>query len=159
MKPVLSVFLVAAAALLSTGCGKSSSSVVGSVTYKGSPVTGGTMLFHGSDKVIPASLGVDGNYACPNVPPGDYTVTIDTTSLKNIGDPESMMKKMAKEMGTDGSGEKLPEALSKDFAKMKEMGSMPKYTPIPEKYANKKTSGLTMKVESGSNTKDWQLTD
>ena len=160
MKTLSSVLLFAAAGLLVAGCGKSGSagnSVNGSVVYKGNPVTGGTMLFHGGDnKVYPASLGGDGKYTCPSVPAGDYTVTIDTKVLKDVVDPEAMMKKF----GGNGGSEKLPEALTKDLAKMKEVGKgMPKYVPIPEKYANSKTSTLTVKVGSGSNTQDLQLTD
>src|SRR5262249_13809738 len=70
MKTVLSVFLVATAGLLAAGCGRSTSgsSVTGSVTFKGNPVTGGTMLFHGKDKPYPASLGADGKYTCPVIP-------------------------------------------------------------------------------------------
>jgi len=146
MKTVLSVFLIAMTGLLA-GCGRSgsSSSVTGSVTYKGKPVTGGTMLLHGKDKVFPASLGPDGNYICPSVPAGEYTVTINTEGLKkNVVDPV-----------IGGEEQKLFE--NKDLAKAR--ASIPAYVPIPGKYADAKTSGLTLTVGSGSNTKDLQLTD
>jgi len=149
MKTVLSVLLVSTAGFLA-GCGRSgssASSVSGSVTYKGSPVTGGTMLFHGKDKVFPASLGPDGKYVCPSVPPGEYTVTIDTKALKKAGDSEKSSL--------------APEKETPEIAKAREMakGAMPVYVPIPSKYADAKTSGLTVTVGSGSNTKDLPLTD
>jgi len=156
--------LVVSIGLLAAGCGKrgsSGNSVAGSVTYKGNPVTGGTMLFHGKDKdgkdkVFPASLGPDGNYSCQGVPAGDYTVTVDTKWLENFGDAESMMKKMAQKAGLDGAGEKMPQ--NQGLAK-EPKGGAPKYVPIPPKYADKKTSTLTVKVESGNNSKDLPLTD
>ena len=52
-------------------------------------------MFHAGDKVFPATLGPDGHYSCPSVPPGDYTVTVDTRVLKDLLDPASMMTKMA----------------------------------------------------------------
>jgi len=157
MKTFSSVLLVATAGLLA-GCGRSGSagnSVAGSVTYKGNPVTGGTMLFHGKDKPYPATLGPDGSYTCQGVPLGDYTVTIDNKWLEKVGDAESMMKNMGR------FGEDVAGGYKEGLAKMKEMGqgTMPKYVPIPEKYANAKTSELTVKVESAKNTKDLQLTD
>ena len=160
MRIVLSVLLVSSG-LLAAGCGRrgsSGNSVSGSVTYKGNPVTGGNMLFHGKDKdgkdkAFPASLGSDGNYSCQGIPSGDYTVTVDTKWLENFGgDAESMMQKMS---GTDV---KMPQ--NEAFTKMKEAkGNGLKYVPIPPKYADKKTSTLTVKVEDGGNTKDLPLTD
>jgi len=162
MKTVLSVFLVATAALLAAGCGRSTSgsSVTGSVTYNGNPVTGGSMLFHGKDKPYPASLGADGKYTCPVIPPGDYTVTIDTKWLEKAGagDAASTIKDMANQGVTD---QDLAKGF-KDLAKAQEMNKAIanlKYVAIPKKYADAKTSGLTVTVESGSTTKDLQLTD
>lgn len=155
MKLVLHILAFSTAAVCSVGCSKSSSSgnfVSGSVSYKGTPVTGGTILLHAGEKVFPASLGPDGNYTCAGVPAGDYTVTIDNKHLKNVGDPRDIMKKMG------GGG---PDKMPKDLAKVQEMskGNAPKYVPIPEKYASAKTSSLTVKVESGKNTRDLTLTD
>jgi hypothetical protein len=166
MKTVWSILVVSTAGLLAAGCGKSGSSgssVTGSVTYKGSPVTGGNMLFHGKDKTYGASLGADGKYTCTAVPPGDYVVTIDNKHLEKAGggDPEAMMKKMA-------GGKDLPADFAKSFEKMKaekakaNIGAgeaAAKYVPIPEKYAKAETSGLKVTVGSGNNQKDFPLTD
>jgi hypothetical protein len=154
MKIIWNILLLSTAGLMAAGCsksGSSGSSVSGAVTYKAAPVTGGIMLLHGNDKAYPATLGPDGKYTCQGVPPGDYTVTLDTKWLKNAGDIKSSGKQFGQEM-------KLPP----DFEqKMKEMGkgNAAVYVPIPEKYSSAKTSDLKVNVGSGSNTKDFQLTD
>jgi hypothetical protein len=169
MKTALGILLVSTG-LLAAGCGKSgdTSSVSGLVSYKGNPVTGGTMAFHAGDKVFPASLGPDGKYSCLSVPPGNYTVTIDTKRLQqNVGvDPDSTMKEMFKKKGQGGS--EAPGGFDEVIKKLKEeqgKGKLPdmlkklKYVRIPEKYADVKTSDLSVKVGSGSNTQDLTLRD
>jgi hypothetical protein len=165
MRTLLTLLLVSTTALVFVGCKKSDSlgsSISGTVTYKGQPVTGGTMLFHASNNVFPASLKGDGTYTIANLAPGDYVVTVDTRALKNKGDPESMMKSMTQKMGKgDGAVEKLPDSVAKSLAKMKEMkqDNSVQFVQIPEKYADPKTSGLKVSVQAGSNTKEIPLTD
>jgi hypothetical protein len=174
MKIVSSMVLVSTAAFMTVGCsktGSSGSSVTGSVTYKGSPVTGGNMLFHGKDKNYAGNLGPEGKYAALGMPPGEYTVTIDTKSLeKTHSGPGKDIDTMIKDMEAKFGG-KLPPEAAKRFEEMRKKmkeeapkdGDAPtataKYVKIPEKYANPKTSGLTVTVGSGSNQKDFPLTD
>ncbi len=40
-----------------------------------------------------------------------------------------------------------------------DMSKQPTYMKIPPKYTSVKTSGLTWKVEKGTNKKDFELTD
>jgi hypothetical protein len=174
MKMIHRVLLVASAGLLAAGCGKSGStgsSVTGSITYKGSPVTGGNMIFHGKEKNYGGNLGPDGKYTAAGMPPGEYIVTIDTKSLEKVSsgpgkDIDAMIKDMEEKFGG-----KLPPEAAKEFEEMRKKmkeeapkdGDAPtttaKYVKIPEKYANPKTSGLTVTVGSGSNSKDFPLTD
>ncbi len=158
MRRFFSVCFVAG--LAAAGCGKSTGSLTGTVTYKGNPVTGGLMLFvDAQGKSFPGSLNPAGNYNCPDLPPGDYIVTINTSLMKPV-DPGQSTKEMIAKQGQDQSQTKLPESMTKDLAKVKEMGSKTgQYVAIPDKYANAKTSGLTVKVEAGSQTKDFTLTD
>jgi len=162
MRTILPLFLISAAGLLVLGCGKSGShgsSISGTLTYKAKPVPGGTLLFHANGKAFQASLSADGSYSVPDLPPGDYIVTIDTRHLKDVVGPEGMMAKMASQFSGDVSEKSMP--MNKELSKAKEMrkDTPPQYRAIPDKYADAKTSGLKVTVESGSNTKELELKD
>jgi hypothetical protein len=157
MRTILPLFLISAVGLLVLGCGKSGSlgsSISGTLTYKAKPVPGGTLLFHANGKAFQASLAADGSYSVPDLPAGDYIVTIDTRHLKDVVGPEAMMRKMS---GSD----QIPEGMNKELSKVKEMrkDNPPQYRFIPDKYADVKTSGLKVTVQAGSNTKELELPD
>lgn len=149
------------------GCGKRSQtpcSVAGKVTYKGQPVTGGTIAFirtledqHGG---YGFTINPDGTYVGSSMPAEEYVVIVETESInKNRPVPEY---KPRVPMG--GGKEKMdPNAYRK---KMQEMGKMPgiteaqgTYVKIPSKYGEKKTSPLKIKLENGKNTYNPDLTD
>ena len=71
---------VAGIFLLTTGCGGGKvgiSTVAGKVSYKGKPLTVGTIEFHGSDgKVSSSSINPDGTFLIPDAPVGDDTVVV-----------------------------------------------------------------------------------
>jgi hypothetical protein len=163
MRVLLSVLLVAG--LLATGCSQSTgggASVSGTVTYQGKPVTGGSMFFYGSEKSYPASLDDQGRYTCPDIVPGEYVVTVDNRAIKSLAESEDVMKKMFAKTGGSGQIHSKEDALAKiREQKRKEGGagggSTLVYVPIPDKYADKTTSTIKVKVDPGINSKDIAL--
>jgi hypothetical protein len=116
--------------------------VTGKVTYKGKAVTGGTMkLYPVSGKIdIPVTLKHDGTFVSTNIPPGDYKVTVETESVKNAPDPNRI--------GFEIKDRKLP----KDVQPRKfDTSGLPRpaYVEIPRKYADLKTTDLTLKIAQG----------
>lgn len=99
--------------------------VEGFVTFKGVPLTSGTVTFHPEKSAsVSGMVAADGRYAVAGVPPGNAVVTVESAP------------------GPDGDGP-TPEAKG------------PKGKPsfrgvqIPQKYANKDTSPLRIEVREG----------
>jgi len=137
--------------LLLTGCPKKSpvGAMSGKVTYKGKDVTGGQLtIFTKDGGAVPATIEADGTYSVRDLPVGEATVTIDTKTLKpantsavKFGGGEHKMK----------TGP-VPEGYSQTAPKGQ-------YVEIPAKYADQKKSGLTLTVNSGPQTHDFELKD
>jgi hemoglobin len=53
-------------------------SVSGTITFKGKPVTGGTIAFHAMEKSSTATIQPDGTYELVGILAGTYKITIDT---------------------------------------------------------------------------------
>ncbi len=71
--------LVALLTLLAAGCGPATTTVTGTVTYRGQPVTGGSVILYCEDRQIARGIiGVDGRYEIPNVPCGTAAVTVQS---------------------------------------------------------------------------------
>ena len=129
--------------LLATGCG-GRGDVAGKVSLDGKPLPAGTIIFQDSKKHAVSAEIKDGEYAATGVPTGDVKVAVDTTSLK--GRAEMLV-----------GGVKLSDQEAAARAQQaKEM--LAKYRPIPTKYADPEKSGLTTKVNTGSNQYDVTLT-
>ncbi len=131
--------------ILAIGCGggETSSTVAGKVTYKGAPVTGGTLKFYpegSKDVFITGAINPDGTFSLINVPKGKSKVVVETDSIKQ----QALMNERLK----DKSG-KTPGAA----------GPTPVYVQIPAKYARPDTTDLTCEVKSGKNTSDLDLKD
>jgi hypothetical protein len=162
----LSLFL-----LIVFGCSRSGPtpcSVTGKVTYKGQPVTGGTIAFHrivatGADEEQSGSYGFsikpDGTYEGASMPPEEYIVTIETESIN----PDRKTLIYQQPMG-GGKNKMTADDYKK---KMQEMGKFSgvteaqgAYVKIPAKYGDKKSSPLkTKKLENGKNQLNFDLTD
>jgi hypothetical protein len=139
---VLAVGLVLLLSLAVAAAKPASSVVKGSVTYKGQPITGGTIAFHPArGKPVKASLEADGTYYAKNVPVGEVKVTIETESLRAKGNPKAKAKPPDKDKPKD-----------KD-------SKPPVYVAIPKKYADVETTPLRLKVKGGKQTADFKLED
>lgn len=102
----------------------------GRITYRGQPVTQGAVLFENSEQGVSvnAVLGKNGEFAArthdqPGLPPGTYRVAV---SPRTFG---------------DGSAPLVVDPSATESAK----------SPIPEKYHQTSTSGLTVEILAGAN--------
>lgn len=165
MQRPLGMCMLAMIAALALGCG-STGSLEGNVTYKDKPVTGGLIACVASDgKSFPGSLNADGSYRCPNLPPGEYVVTIKTFAIKAT-DFDQSSKEMMEKMGLDSSSAKSGDQLDMAKLKLKMKDKFKDVTAkeslhvsIPAKYADAKTSGLTVTITSGPQKQDFTLSD
>jgi hypothetical protein len=128
--------------LLATGC-SGRGDVAGKVSLDGKPLPAGTIIFQSGKRAVSADIK-DGEYTATGVPAGDVKVAVETGSIKAKAEMLGAGVKMTgKEAG--------PQA-----QKAKEL--LAKYLHIPERYADPNKSGLTAKVNSGSNQKNFDLT-
>jgi hypothetical protein len=141
--------------ILAIGCGpnyKARGSVKGKVSFAGKDLTTGTVMFHGKDNITgSATIDKNGNYLMNDAPLGDVKITVSVPKL-----PPGGLKaispggadKSTKSVDPSGSGKSITI-----------MGDMPTHVvPIPDKYQNVETSGLTFTVKKGEQTKDLPLT-
>lgn len=124
--------LLAAALLAAVGCGPSVGELTGKVTYNDKAVQSGTVTAVASDgSSHTGPIQDDGSYSIPSVPAG--TVSVGVTSE----DPKSIVIAQRKEKNAPKSEATRPE--------------QSKWFPIPDKYSDPKSSGLTTTVKSGKN--------
>jgi hypothetical protein len=137
LMPRVGLLIAAMAGVLVSGCGSGGMGrVSGTVTHQGQPLQAGTVTFIATDGERPNASGdiqPDGSYSLQTTEPGDGAV---------VGEYQVAIS------GVDSAVYNTP------------MPGMPAEVPksvIPEKYSDPSTSGLTATVESGSNTKDFDL--
>ena len=166
--------LLLASCMLILGCSNENkefpAQVSGKVTYKGAAVTGGIItLYTAEGSPIQAPISNNGTYLFPNLPIGQMTVTIDTDSVN----PESMKKEEYKGGKGPGGGAagmyKMKSAPMPTLKKGQENSKSPVpegtqvneavFVKIPAKYKAKGTSGLSMELKAGKQTKDFELND
>ena len=142
---VLPFFLVLVLGCGSKGNPNAPAKVHGKVTYKGAPVTAGTIQFlPKAAGTYTASIMPDATYSATDLPTGEMTVTVDTESANpNKKQPSYGGKKQM--MGPIPQGVKA--------------GPAGEYVKIPPKYAKAQTSGLTATLNAGDNEKNFDLTD
>jgi hypothetical protein len=116
-------------------------SMSGKVTYKGLPLSGGTITFVGKEKsnTYKANLTADGTFEVSSLKPGEYKVAIETETVRPA----------------KGAKEKTP--VPENAAK----GSKPagSYVKIPVKYGTVNTSPLTLTIKVGSQVHNFDLSD
>jgi hypothetical protein len=146
-----------------SGCASSSTAarVSGRVTYKGNPVTAGTVTFHAKEGgILTCAIKSDGTYSRTDLSPGEMAVSVETESANtNRKVPESAYggaRGRAMSQGKDsGKASSMLSPAPSGF-KPAETGV---YVKIPPKYADKNTSGLAVTLTRGKNTKDFELTE
>jgi len=137
-------------AIMVAGCaGRGVGDVSGQVTYKGKPLTTGSVVFIVADAPpVVARIESDGSYVAKSVPTGDAVITI--TSL----DPAAVAKVKGK-----GASDRPPEEEKSAAAPRSGAVENKGWFPIPDKYSHRDTSGLKLTVKSGANDFPIQLTD
>ena len=126
------------------GCGGKSSkgaTLSGKVTFKDQPLTGGSIMLHSIDgkKQFPGTISPDGTFAIGGLTSGEMVVTIETESIK----------------GQTGVAYKVPPGQKAPEMKVK----LAKYVPIPKTYGDVNSSPLRATVKSGSNKKEFNLSE
>lgn len=151
MKPAHGFLFVAGLMLMTTGCG-SKSTITGTVTFHGAPMPAGTILFVPDNGAPPVTAPIkDGKYTAERVPAG--TVKISIASNHNDKPATLMMANMMSKMGPPPNvpiPTKARQALERSL-------QFKKGFRISPRYADPALSGLTCTIESGSQTKDFQL--
>ena len=144
--------------LFASGCSLGGGSEVsGTVTYKGSALPGGSIVFKAADgKEYGGAIGKDGKYFVDKIPTGSMKVYFNmpapstATGAQNV--PKGMEEDMKKKM-------KPPPGVPAEAMKAYGDKDQNKVPEIPAKYKNADTSGLTYDVKSGKNTYDVPLSD
>ena len=131
------------------GCGDGNKATVsGKVTYKGAPVTGGTLtLYPSSGTPYPVNINANGAFNVSDVPVGQMGVAVSTDNV-----PTTQGYQMP-------PGVTPPKDMATPEAPKIDMSNQEKKVIIPAKYRDPKTSGFTWDVKGGKNTRDFDLTD
>lgn len=145
LRPHMIRLLVAAAFLaVITGC-SSETSVSGKVTYKGAPVTAGSVTLVASNgQVYSGNLGPDGTYQIAGVPTGEVQIAV-------VGANAASGNKPPPARGGGGAGG--PAGASRGGGAGNPEGQTPVAQAtgpvLPKEYGDPRTSGLTGKVKAG----------
>jgi hypothetical protein len=151
------LLLVAGLLALAVGCGpnyKTRAMVKGKVTIGGKPLTAGSVMFLGKNNLSGSSaIDKEGNYIVNDAPLGEVRITVSVPSL-----PPGGIARMKAGPGLAAAKETGSVNPGNPGQKISIMGDMPTHVvPIPSKYANAETSGLTYTVQSGEQTHDIPL--
>ena len=140
--------------LVLAGCGsKERATVEGKVTVDGAPANVGVVTFlsvDGKSRISAMKAGIqpDGTYRLDDAPLGDVKVSVAPLSL------------------SQGRGAARRKERIKDLVEMRKGGKGPPQAapapadsavPIPKKYANADSSGLTTTLKPGKNVYDIEL--
>jgi hypothetical protein len=128
-------------------------SLSGKVTYKGEPVTGGSLSLIPTDgKTPPVNTKINGDGTYMIVPPalGKLNVTVETESIRGMKSGGPVYANVPKGPNGEDMSDKLPK---------RDAASQQNYKPIPPKYSQAATSGLSVDIHSGKNEKTFDLTD
>ena len=136
-RPLALVLMAALAA--GPGCaGKKTTTLHGTVTYKGAPVSVGAIYFHGpDDRMAMGNLGEDGTFTATDVPLGEVRVSLQ------VRDPGAYARQMK-------DATNRPPANTRGRAR-------PTVTSIPARYADPNTSAIKYSVDSRTRELDVHL--
>jgi hypothetical protein len=125
--------------LLLTGCAPATSTVTGTVTLNGKPVTEGQVSFIFADgMVVTAMIQADGSYMAPEVPVGPARVAVYGPAVAQAE------AEIIKVKGKEGGKARTPPKAAKG--------------DIPDRYSNPDTSGLSVTVTKGETKYEIPLT-
>jgi hypothetical protein len=134
--------------LMMLGCAKPDplnrgATVKGIVKLDGVPLSGGVVVFDSTDgRFNPQSfIRLDGSYIIQEPPLGPCKITVKTSYLRGNAPPLSLKGK-------------VPKAQFPNYIE-EEVGY---FTAIPAKYEGADTSGLSIDIVKGDQTKDLDLT-
>lgn len=150
-----------------SGCGESPASLSGKVTYKGQTLKGGSIAFvnkSSGGRHFGASIEKDGSYQVPEMVTGEYIVVIDTKSLikKDSNDKSEYMAKMTGKKVAPGKVFKNEPPKDAKIPEGYEMSMMAPdlkslYVKIPDEYQDEKTTKLSIKIQKGPQTHNFDL--
>jgi hypothetical protein len=138
--------------LWSAGCGgtKSKATVKGQVTIGSKPVYMGTVSFILNDKQSgSATTDQNGNYVVTDAPVGDCKISVTVPKLGPGLRGGPVIPKGMPAMKDPNASESTPAPLMDPS----------KIVPIPDKYGDPNSSGLSFKVEKGEQTHDIKLSN
>jgi hypothetical protein len=142
-----------------TGCTKNSrepqhAEVSGKALFKGKPLPGGRVTFAAIKGGFASAVPIDenGNYKI-NAPVGEVLIAVDNRMFQAQGG-SGKGKNFAQTSGADHRL-KRPDSQEKEATTIKGR----RYVPIPTRYANCDTSGLTYTVKPGPQTYNIELSD
>ena len=116
------------------GCGAGRTTASGKVTFRGKPVTSGTVMLVAADKQIYLGpIQPDGTYSVPAVPVGPVAIGVSSPDPNDV------------EVRGKGSGTIGARPTSRKGDKALPEG----WFPLPDKYADPNGSGLSGEVKSG----------
>src|SRR5262249_42747738 len=135
------------------GCGGPSGVVSGKVSYKGTPLNAGEILFlTEKGQLLRSTIDPEGNYSISKVPAG--TVKIGVLPAMQGPPAPTVMRG-----GPPGSGRPPEIPLPKEGGPppefrdaFKPKAADPKLKDFPQKYKEPETSGLTYSASGGSQT-------
>ena len=111
------------------GCSARKTTIHGTVTYKGAPVSVGAIYFHGPDnRMAMGNLAEDGTFTATDVPLGEVRVSLQ------VRDPGAYTRQMRDPTNRPTGNPKG--------------GAAPGVTSVPAKYADPDTSGLKYQIDS-----------
>jgi hypothetical protein len=138
--------------VLSVGCG-SNGTITGTVTYNGTPIPEGSIMFHPDNGAPSVSTTiVDGKYTAEKVPPGPAKVSVVSVFTEAM-DVTPMQRAMQGGLKPK-EGAEIPEGARKLMAGA---AQAKKGVKIPDDYASPSTSGLSYTVQGGKQNHDIDL--
>ena len=144
---------LAALAGCTTNNPQAPANIKGTVTYNGTPVPAGTVVFHTADQgTYSTRLTTNGSFEVRDVPKGKMAVTIETESVNPA-------KKKEQAYGGDKGAKQYAERLAAEGQAAANKTPPEQYMKIPSKYAEKGTTPLNIDVAAGAQVQNFTLTD
>ena len=167
-------FLCVVVGAVVVGCQKGNpnapAKISGRVSYKGSSVTCGSVILTAKDggSSVGLAIAADGTYTGSDLPIGEMIVTIETESANPDRKTPDYKGGSSIPLGGAGGGGGMYGGKGVGGGMQQKKGAefspgqptaAGAYMKIPSKYADPKTSGLTVTLERGSQTKNFDLND